>query len=113
MTTTTTTTTASPLATPAPRWGTEYREAFVAHLRHDAGVEGCAWCAASLLLPALHAVYFGDDADAFDLLWSMQDGYGDAGDMPEQGFDWSGVRDSDPATIGAMHAALVESGAIR
>jgi hypothetical protein len=52
----------------------------------------------------IHAAVFAADADRALVarLWAMQDGYGEAGVTPEQGFDWSGIRDSTPATIEAM-----------
>lgn len=40
------------------------------------------------------------------LLWTMQDGYGEPGFMPEQGYDWSGIRDSSCAAIEQMWKAV-------
>lgn len=31
-----------------------------------------------------------------DAAWDLQDGYGQPGYTPEQGWDWSGIRDSTP-----------------
>lgn len=39
-------------------------------------------------------------------LWSTQDGYGKAGFMPEQGYDWSGIRDSSSAAVKQMYAMV-------
>lgn len=36
------------------------------------------------------------DTDAADDIWDLQDGYGEPGYTPEQGWDWSGIRDSTP-----------------
>ena len=35
-------------------------------------------------------------------IWDRQDGYGEAGYTPPQGFDWSGIRDSSDDAIDAM-----------
>jgi hypothetical protein len=39
-----------------------------------------------------HAVMLSDEASA--RIWDEQDGYGEAGYTPVQGWDWSGIRDS-------------------
>lgn len=37
---------------------------------------------------------------AADDIWDLQDGYGEPGYTPDQGWDWSGIRDSTPeATV--------------
>lgn len=78
----------------------------IEHLaEHDRPSEHCAHCAAAMLLPALHDAFWSSD-ETHELIWSMQDGYGEAGYTPDQGVDWSGVRDSHPATIWAMHRAV-------
>lgn len=35
-------------------------------------------------------------------IWALSDGYGEPGYVPEQGYDWSGIRDSSTAAIEAM-----------
>lgn len=40
--------------------------------------------------------------DVSDEIWSIQDGYGDAGLTPIQGWDWSGIRDSSDAATKRM-----------
>jgi hypothetical protein len=35
-------------------------------------------------------------------IWKIQDGYGAPGFKPAQGFDWSGIRDSEEETIWRM-----------
>jgi hypothetical protein len=41
-------------------------------------------------------------------IWASQDGYGEPGYTPEQGWDWSGIRDSSPDAMAVMlaHAVL-------
>jgi hypothetical protein len=39
-------------------------------------------------------------------VWAKQDGYGVAGYTPPQGWDWSGIRDSSPAGVRNMKAAI-------
>ena len=46
------------------------------------------------------------NADMLEVLWSMSDGYGSVGYMPEQGYDWSGIRDSSCGAIDSMWAAI-------
>lgn len=76
------------------------------------------------MMKEIHAVVFGGSSftynaegqlvsshapaneEMLDLLWSIQDGYGIAGFVPDQGFDWSGIRDSSTAAVEAMHAAI-------
>ena len=36
------------------------------------------------------------DTAAADDIWDLQDGYGEPGYTPDQGWDWSGIRDSTP-----------------
>ena len=89
-------------------WEPEFR----AHLTHyDAEynaqpAEDCAFCAGQMLLPELRDAWVNGTEAERDLLWSMQDGYGVPGFVPGQGQDWSGIRDSFPATLYAMHREL-------
>jgi hypothetical protein len=46
--------------------------------------------------------------DAFNRIWDMQDGYGEPGYTPTQGYDWSGIRDSTVATRDQMDAVARE-----
>lgn len=41
-----------------------------------------------------------------EILYSLQDGYGEQGYIPEQGYDWSGIRDSSGPAVRAMFAAV-------
>lgn len=80
-----------------------YRQLSTTDLRR---VEGCPGCAARLLLPVIHNAWTtGDDATRA-ALWALQDGYGEPGYMPAQGYDWSGIRDSSPAAIARMAQAV-------
>jgi hypothetical protein len=45
---------------------------------------------------------------AGERIWSLQDGYGEAGFTPCQGWDWSGIRDSTPEAIRSMDAVASE-----
>ena len=42
-------------------------------------------------------------------VYQLQDGYGQPGLVPPQGYDWSGIRDSTPATITLMFAEAVKA----
>lgn len=42
-----------------------------------------------------------------DHLWDLSDGYGEPGYIPEQGYDWSGIRDSSIEAIESMYESLV------
>lgn len=68
--------------------------------------EDCPGCAARLLLPAIYDAWHAGDAQLRSTLWALQDGYGTAGLTPEQGYDWSGIRDSSPAAILRMAQAI-------
>ncbi len=80
------------------------------HLAHDEPVAGCAWCWVRPLLADLHRVWQGGNVEAVAVIWSRQDGYGHPGATPVQGLDWSGARDSTPATIRNIHATLTQMG---
>jgi hypothetical protein len=59
--------------------------------------EGCPSCVVGMFMPAIHDAYF--NGGKAHLIYELQDGYGTEGYVPEQGYDWSGVRDSSPAAI--------------
>lgn len=46
------------------------------------------------LLRINEALFTNDES--FGRIWDLQDGYGEAGFTPPQGYDWSGIRDSSP-----------------
>lgn len=77
----------------------------VEHMRHDDPHENCAGCIASIWLPAIRHLVMHDDT-ASGIAWDLQDGYGVAGYTPAQGWDWSGIRDSSPATVRDIAVAL-------
>ena len=42
-----------------------------------------------------------------DETWKIQDGYGEPGFMPPQGWDWSGIRDSSDGAMRKMAATIL------
>lgn len=75
-------------------------------LNHHRPVEGCPRCAVTPLMAEIYDVWTNGTREQWATLWGLQDGYGEAGYMPAQGYDWSGIRDSSPAAIKAMHEAI-------
>lgn len=53
----------------------------------------------------IRAVVDRGDSPQFDAIWALSDGYGEPGFVPEQGYDWSAIRDSSVEAIDAMYAA--------
>ena len=45
-------------------------------------------------------------AELLTRTWLLQDGYGDPGYTPPQGWDWSGIRDSTDEAMAAMAAEV-------
>lgn len=86
----------------------EWRACLLEHDRFTGSgpVEGCPGCAARLLLPAIYDAWHAGDAQLRSTLWALQDGYGTPGLIPEQGHDWSGIRDSSPAATLRMAQAV-------
>jgi hypothetical protein len=81
--------------------------AFVQHIGHDQPVESCMYCEVRPLLKRLYDLWWSTGTDdQRQIMWEMQDGYGAPGYTPPQGYDWSGIRDSEPATIMAMYLAV-------
>ena len=77
------------------------------HFAHDGGRpdEGCPGCAVGPMLRAIHqAVYV--EGKFLEETWALQDGYGEPGVIPDQGWDWSGIRDSSPAAIKRMYDVI-------
>lgn len=56
----------------------------------------------ALMMKNIRDLCHGDKAQ---IIWSLQDGYGVVGYTPEQGWDWSGIRDSSIEAIEAMFEA--------
>ena len=69
-------------------------------------VDGCDHCQVSCYMQEIHHAWYHGNADTRAILWSIQDGYGTPGYLPDQGYDWSGIRDSSPDAIRRMHAAI-------
>ena len=62
------------------------------------------------MMKAIRVAWYGNDENLCNKIWSLQDGYGEAGYMPSQGYDWSGVRDSTIGAVEAMYAAVAAYG---
>lgn len=54
----------------------------------------------------IHEAWVNGTAEAGQAIWAYSDGYGSPGFIPEQGYDWSGIRDSSTDAIEAMWKAL-------
>lgn len=53
----------------------------------------------------MRVIYDARHGDKAQDIWALQDGYGEPGYTPEQGWDWSGIRDSSTEAIEAMFEA--------
>jgi hypothetical protein len=65
------------------------------------------------MMKAIADVWYSDekvDRRLLRAIWAESDGYGEPGFVPPQGYDWSGVRDSSPASIERMYQALLRHG---
>lgn len=60
------------------------------------------------MMDKLYAVWSGDDTDLFTRVWAESDGYGIPGEVPPQGYDWSGIRDSSTEAVEAMYAVATK-----
>lgn len=58
------------------------------------------------MLRDIHEAWTHGDSGLMMCLWQYSDGYGTPGFVPDQGFDWSGIRDSSTAAIEAMHQVI-------
>lgn len=67
----------------------------------------CEYCQVTPLLTPIHRAYFDGLATE---IYALQDGYGQVGLVPEQGLDWSGVRDSTPEAIRKMYDFVKSKG---
>lgn len=50
-----------------------------------------------------------EDNEFMGELYALSDGYGDAGYIPEQGYDWSGIRDSSDQAVCAMYQFCISN----
>jgi hypothetical protein len=55
----------------------------------------------------IHTAWYAASDRMARELWAHSDGYGEPGYIPCQGYDWSGIRDSSPEAIDAMHAVAL------
>lgn len=88
-------------------------EAFRVHMGHGHTAEDhaahaaeCDECFVTPMLREIHEIWQSGNDLAGEIIWSMQDGYGEPGYMPEQGYDWSGIRDSTPHTVREIWKAI-------
>jgi hypothetical protein len=60
------------------------------------------------MLRVIHAVWNNPATPEalLEVIYALQDGYGEAGFIPTQGYDWSGIRDSSGEAIRAIYAAI-------
>lgn len=58
------------------------------------------------MMEAIHYAWNNGDSGLMMCLWQYSDGYGAAGFVPDQGYDWSGIRDSSPAAVEAMYQVV-------
>lgn len=58
------------------------------------------------MMGEIHAAWQSGSAQVCSVIYSLADGYGTVGYVPEQGYDWSGVRDSSTDQIEIMYAAV-------
>lgn len=80
------------------------------HFGDVRGVEGCAGCAVGPMLDVIHRTVYVEGRLLTET-WELQDGYGEPGVMPPQGWDWSGIRDSSPAAIKRMYDLIIAADA--
>lgn len=80
------------------------------HSEHMGGRpdEGCPGCAVRPLFKVIAQTVYVEGRYLTET-WELQDGYGEPGVMPSQGWDWSGIRDSSPAAIKRMYDFIIEA----
>lgn len=66
------------------------------------------WCRFRARIDLLRIDWACEFDAAADRIWDLQDGYGEPGFTPCQGWDWSGIRDSSPEAIAQMDAVASE-----
>jgi hypothetical protein len=60
------------------------------------------------MMQAIRRAVDSNERRVNERIWALQDGYGDPGFTPVQGWDWSGIRDSSVAAVEAMYAVAVK-----
>jgi hypothetical protein len=79
-----------------------------AHLQLDhVPSEACPGCIVNPMLKLIHRVVYLEGR-YLNETWALQDGYGEPGYVPDQGWDWSGIRDSSPAATKRMYDFIRE-----
>lgn len=58
------------------------------------------------MMEEIHAAVGEADDKFLNAIWSRQDGYGETGYVPPQGFDWSGIRDSTDGAVVQMYSFI-------
>jgi hypothetical protein len=62
------------------------------------------------MMRTIHAKWNGPGTtDLMYEIYARQDGYGEPGFVPEQGMDWSGIRDSSPDAIENMYQFVLDN----
>jgi hypothetical protein len=69
-------------------------------------IEGCVECEHAAMMEEIYDAWHSGSNETCEILWSLQDGYGEPGFIPCQGYDWSGIRDSSDEAVRAMYAAI-------
>jgi hypothetical protein len=59
------------------------------------------------MVGTIHSAYYGGDSALVREIYSLSDGYGEPGFVPEQGYDWSGIRDSSIGAVEAMFLVAI------
>lgn len=79
------------------------------HSPHEGGRpdEGCPGCAVRPMFATIADVVYKQGRYLTET-WALQDGYGEPGIDPPQGWDWSGIRDSSPAAIKRMFDLITQ-----
>lgn len=87
--------------------GTEMWRAHLLDEKHTyTDVPGCPACMQSHMMKEIHAAVFFGDKKFAGICWALCDGFGRIGGEPGQHWDWSGIRDSSPAAVARMYAAV-------
>lgn len=84
-----------------------------AFIREAVSRLGFAQAGRRMMMEAIRAAYYGGNRAVVGAIWELQDGYGVAGATPEQGWDWSGIRDSSPAAVFEMFEFVQSVGRAR
>lgn len=81
------------------------------HAEGESQLSGAGrWCrfSGNLKMMVIHLACESQIEGAAEAIWALQDGYGQPGFTPPQGWDWSGIRDSSRDARKAMYAKAKE-----